>query len=117
MKFVKWSDAKSTALEPNAKTELDGLAERLKVNPALVVEIAVHSDSQGDAEEQMKLTQKRAQVTIDLLISKGIPKDRVVAKGYGGTRLLNHCVPGVQCSEQEHAENRRVEYTVLEVRQ
>ncbi|MBP6391493.1 MAG: PD40 domain-containing protein [Flavobacteriales bacterium] len=117
LKFVKWSDAKSTALEPNAKTELDGLAERLKVNPALVVEIAVHSDSQGDAEEQMKLTQKRAQVTIDLLISKGIPKDRVVAKGYGGTRLLNHCVPGVQCSEQEHAENRRVEYTVLEVRQ
>ena len=117
LKFVKWSDPKGTALEPNAKTELDGLAERLKVNPALVVELGVHSDSQGEADAQQRLTQKRAQVIMDLLISKGIPKDRIMAKGYGGARLLNHCVPGVQCTEQEHAENRRVEYTVLEVRQ
>ncbi|MBK8947948.1 MAG: PD40 domain-containing protein [Flavobacteriales bacterium] len=116
LKYVKWSDDKSLALDPVARTEVDQLAERLKVNPSLRVELAVHGDARGDGEAQMKLTQKRAQAIVDQLVAKGVPKDRVTAKGYGGMRLVNHCVPGVQCTEAEHAENRRVEYTVTEIR-
>ena len=42
-----------------------------------------------------------------------MPGDRIVAKRYGSTRLLNHCVPGVECTEEEHAENRRSTYAVM----
>jgi peptidoglycan-associated lipoprotein len=82
------------------------------VNPTLVVEVGVHSDSRGDATAELKLSQKRADAILDFLRSKGVQKERISAKGYGATRLLNHCVAGVQCSEEEHAQNRRVEYVV-----
>ncbi|MCB0793706.1 MAG: carboxypeptidase regulatory-like domain-containing protein [Flavobacteriales bacterium] len=115
LRFVSWSPGAGKDLDPIARTELDGLVERLKVNPALKVEVAVHSDARGDAEKDRLSTQKRAEVVADYLKSKGVPKDRLVAKGYGNSRLLNHCVPGVQCSEEEHLVNRRVEWTVLDV--
>ena len=47
------------------------------------------------------------------LREKGVPKERLSAQGYGNSRLLNHCAPGVECSEEEHAVNRRTEYTVV----
>jgi len=49
------------------------------------------------------------------LVRRGVKREKLVAKGYGISRLKNHCAPGVSCSEAEHAQNRRVEYTVLEV--
>lgn len=114
LKYQKWSPG-SAVLDPVAKTELDALADRLQVNPQLMVEIGVHSDGRGDATEELKLTQKRAEAIVAHLKNKGIMKDRLVAKGYGITRLLNNCGPGVTCTEAEHAENRRVEYTVISV--
>lgn len=112
LKFQKWAGT-GTDLDPIARTELDDLANRLEVNPDLQVEIAVHTDARGDLTEALKLTQKRAEAIVAYLHSKGIPKDHLVAKGYGATRLLNQCAPGVTCTEEEHAENRRVEYTVI----
>jgi outer membrane protein OmpA-like peptidoglycan-associated protein len=53
---------------------------------------------------------------VDLLVKKGVKRSRLTAKGYGIAKLKNHCVPGVPCSEAEHALNRRVEYTVTEVK-
>lgn len=109
---VRWSDRR-VDLEPVARTELDLLAERLLVNPAVVVEVAVHTDA-TDADQPM--TQQRADAIAAYLISKGVPKDRVVSRGYGSTRPLNHCVAGVTCTDAEHAVNRRAEYKVIEVR-
>ena len=114
LKYQKWGQG-SAILDPVAKTELDALADRLQVNPMLMVEIAVHSDARGDATEELKLTQKRADAIIAHLKTKGVAKDRLTAKGYGATRILNNCAPGVTCTDAEHAENRRVEYTVVSV--
>jgi outer membrane protein OmpA-like peptidoglycan-associated protein len=111
LKYIKW-EAGSDKLDPVAKTELDMLADRLQVNPLLTVEIGVHSDAQGDLAAAKKLTQKRADTIMAYLVRKGIPQDRLTAKGYGADRPVNQCGPGVPCSEAEHAENRRVEYTV-----
>lgn len=111
LKYIKW-EGTSDKLDPIARTELDGLADRLQVNPLLVAEIGVHSDARGDLSAAQKLTQKRADAVVAYLKSKGIPKDRLTAKGYGAERPLNQCGPGVTCSEAEHAENRRVEYTI-----
>ena len=83
------------------------------VNPTLRIEVAVHSDSRGDAATDRKITQQRADAIKAYLTANGVPGDRIVAKGYGSTRLLNHCVPGVECTEEEHAENRRSTYAVI----
>lgn len=111
LKHVRWAD-KSTTLDPIARTELDALAERLLVNRDLVVEIAVHSDARGKAQDEQRLTQKRAEAIVDHLVSRRVPRERLTAKGYGSARLLNHCAAGVQCTEEEHAVNRRNEYVV-----
>lgn len=113
-KHIRWAQG-SAQLDPQAKAELDLLAERLSVNPAITVEVGVHSDARGDQKKETELTQQRADAIAAYVRGKGVPKERVRAKGYGATRLLNHCVPGVQCSEEEHAQNRRSEYTVIAI--
>ena len=115
LKYVRW-ERTGTQLDPQARTELDALVERLTVNPGLSIELAVHADARGDATELQNLTQKRADALVDYLKSKGVAKERLVAKGYGSSRPLNHCVPGVTCTEEEHAVNRRNEYKVLAVK-
>lgn len=114
LKHQRWIDTRMD-LDPVARTELDVLADRLQVNPAVHVEVAVHSDARGDLAEALKLSQKRADVIGAYLRSKGVPKEHLVVKGYGAMRLLNHCAPGVNCTDAEHAQNRRVEWTVTSV--
>lgn len=114
LKHVRWAKGKAD-LDPIARTELDALAERLMVNPSVRIEVGVHTDARGETDDDVKLTTARAKAIVDHLRSKGVPGDRVVGKGYGHTRLLNHCAPGVECTEEEHAENRRTEYKVTAV--
>lgn len=112
MKHVRW-DASTDKLDPLTKGELDLLAARLQVNPSLTVEVGVHSDARGDLNASQKLTQKRADAMVAYLRNKGVPKENLVAKGYGAQRPLNECGPGVQCTDAKHAENQRAEYTVI----
>lgn len=114
-KYVRWAKGE-VKLDPIARTELDAFAERLNVNSALKVEIGVHSDAR-DGTDAALIDQRRADAIVDYLVSRSVKRDRLVAKGYGFTRLKNHCAPGVTCTEAEHAQNRRVEFTVLEVLQ
>ena len=115
LKYIRWAGS-GTALDPVARTELDGLVERMLVNPRIVIEIGVHTDARGTLDKQQPTTQKQAEAVLDYLQSKGVPKERVVARGYGSSHILNHCVAGVQCTEEEHAVNRRTEYKVIEIR-
>ncbi len=108
----KWAQG-SITLDPIARTELDQLADRLQVNPEVVLEVAVHSDARGDLAKELKLSEDRANAVAAYLVGRGVAKERITAKGYGATRLKNHCAPGVTCTEAEHAENRRVEWTVV----
>lgn len=111
LKHVRWAQA-SDQLDRNARLELDQLAERLLVNPDVQVELAVHSDARVEAREAQRLTQRQAEAMVAYLREKGVPKERMTARGYGTEQLLNHCIPGVACSEEEHAVNRRSEYVV-----
>ena len=113
-RHIRWAQS-GTQLDPQAKAELDALAERLTVNPQVSIELAVHSDARGDAEALQRITQQRAEALSVYLQGKGIARDRLKATGHGSSRPLNHCVPGVQCTEEEHAVNRRNEYVVTGV--
>lgn len=111
LRHIRWAH-ESAQLDPQARAELDLLAERLAVNPGVSIEVGVHSDARGDQLREAELSQRRADAIAAYIIGKGIAKERVRAKGHGATRLLNHCAPGVQCTEEQHAVNRRSEYTV-----
>jgi len=82
--------------------------------PNLRVEIMSHTDSRGNDAYNMALSQQRAQSVVDYLVAKGINRNRLVANGFGETRLKNRCAEGVQCSEAEHQENRRTEFRIIQ---
>ncbi|QHL88542.1 OmpA family protein [Nibribacter ruber] len=100
-------------IRPDAALELDKLVQTLIDNPNIKIELSSHTDSrQTDAYNNL-LSQRRAQAAVNYIVSKGIAADRLVAKGYGETRLLNRCKDGVSCSEEEHQLNRRTEFKIL----
>jgi hypothetical protein len=114
MKYVTWSGDEVT-LAPAAKAELDELADRMQVNPSLMVEVGVHADTRSKADAALELTRQRAEAIVAYLRTKGVNKDRLTGKGYGITKPLNPCGPGVECTDRQHAENERVEYTVTSI--
>jgi peptidoglycan-associated lipoprotein len=106
-------DYDKTVLRPESKLVLDTVFIFFKENPDLTVEIGSHTDSRGSDAYNEKLSQGRAQSVVDYLVEKGIPKERLIAKGYGETKLVNNCGNGVNCSEEEHQKNRRTTFRVV----
>lgn len=105
----------SSELNASARRQLDLLAQSLREFPGLSILLMSHTDSRGAASYNLRLSEQRAQTTRQYLISKGINAARLQAKGLGETQLLNHCVPGVDCTEEEHAINRRTEFKLLPI--
>jgi outer membrane protein OmpA-like peptidoglycan-associated protein len=95
------------------KYVLEPIVKMLNENLDLRVEIACHSDSRGDEEYNLNLSQKRAENIRKLFVNQGIAISRLEAKGYGETQLLNECKNGVRCPTSKHEENRRVVIEVL----
>lgn len=91
-------------LKPESLVELSKLSELIWKNPSLKVEISGHTDDVGTAENNLALSQKRAQAVVDYLISEGLNKDNVTAKGYGESkpRASNK-------DEAGRSQNRRIE--------
>lgn len=96
-----------------ARLELNRLAEVLKENPTFKIELGSHTDSKGTVKYNITLSQKRAKFAKDYIVSKGIDANRIVAKGYGATRLLNQCKAGIECTEKQHKRNRRTEFKII----
>lgn len=106
-------DLDKSNIRPDAAIELDKLVVILKEHPTMKIELSSHTDSRASDEYNMALSQRRAASAAAYLISRGIDKNRLVAKGYGETRLVNQCANGVPCTEAEHQLNRRTEVKVL----
>jgi len=79
---VLYEFGKSTLTE-NSKAVLDNLYQIMVENPAFIIELSSHTDAIGSDAANMKLSQARAESCVNYLGSKGITKDRMVAKGYG----------------------------------
>ena len=94
---------------------LDKVISILNNNKNLNIELSSHTDSRSTEGFNLTLSQKRAKVAVDYMISKGITKTRLKAVGYGESKLLNHCKNNVPCTEQEHAINRRTEFKIIEI--
>ncbi len=106
-------DINSNKLRPESKTELNDFVQVLNEYPELRIEIRAHTDSQGDSQYNMELSERRAEAVVDYLVLKGIYQSRLTFKGFGDTMPVNECIKGEKCSEEKYQENRRVEFRIL----
>ena len=100
-------------IRSDAARELDKLLQLLKLNPSLQIELGSHTDSRGRSSYNLRLSQQRADAAVNYIVSRGIARSRISARGYGETRLVNRCDDGVDCTEAEHQANRRTEIRIL----
>jgi len=106
----------ASSINHEAMDILDIIVTLLKRNPHIAIEIAAHTDSNGDEENNLALSRKRAERVVKYMYEKGIEIKRIDAKGYGETKLKNKCADGVTCTDNEHKVNRRVEVIIKKLR-
>lgn len=102
-------------VHPAAASQLSKLSILLKKNPDVKIELSSHTDSRGEDAYNLTLSQKRADHIVKFLETSGIARDRMVAIGYGETKLANECKNNVPCTEEQHEKNRRTEFKILEI--
>jgi OOP family OmpA-OmpF porin len=108
-------DFNSSELSQKAKSALDTtLLVMLKEAPEFIIEIGSHTDSIGDSQYNLKLSQERADNVVKYLISKGISTDRLVSKGYGALEPLapNYNPDGTD-NTSGREKNRRTEFRIV----
>lgn len=98
----------------DAEKDLNTLLGLLNQYPEMVIELSSHTDSQGISSYNRKLSTRRAESAKRWLTNKGVLEDRIQAVGYGEDVILNQCVNGKKCSDDEHRVNRRTEFKILE---
>ena len=128
-------DYNSAALRPESAESLGELVQLLNDNSGVTIEIGAHCDYKGDDEYNHRLSQQRAESVVNYLISHGINKDRLTARGYGesqpktinkkvaeqydflheGTVLDEEFITGLPDNQQEICNqlNRRTEFRVI----
>ena len=99
-------------IRPDAAIDLAKILDVLEQYPTMKLDIRSHTDCRASAAYNEKLSDRRAKSTRDWLISKGIDPNRLTAKGYGESQLVNKCSDGVQCTEAEHQLNRRSQFII-----
>lgn len=114
--FDKW------VIRPDAAIELDKIVTLLKDNPNIRIEMGSHADCRGTFKYNERLTEKRARAAVQYLVDKGIDAKRLEYKGYGETQPVNDCGcepdqvgPGKDCTREQHQQNRRTEFKVIEI--
>ena len=128
-------DFDRASLRPESKAALDEMAQMLRDNPNVTIEMASHTDRHGSEAYNIGLSSRRARAVIDYLISVGIAPDRLQSQGYGksrpktitkklareypqfpeGTVLSEEYILTLSPADQEAADqiNRRTEFQVL----
>jgi outer membrane protein OmpA-like peptidoglycan-associated protein len=105
----------SAVLKPESKNELNKLEVLMKKHPKIMVQINGHTDSQGNEEMNMKLSQKRAESVVEYLIKEaGIAEDRLKPMGYGPKMpIAINKNPDGTWNRAGMQLNRRIEFEIL----
>lgn len=93
---------------------LDKLVKRLNDNPTIAIEISGHTDSKGNDKYNQKLSEARAKSVVDYIVSQGIERSRLIAKGYGEAQpLAPNTNPDGTDNPKGREQNRRTEFKVI----
>ena len=105
--YDKWD------IRPDAEPTLNRLADVLRQNPKIRIQLGSHTDCRGNDSYNQNLSQRRAQSAVNYLISKGLDPERLSAIGYGESQPAASCIC-TRCTEAEHQTNRRTTFKVVE---
>jgi len=111
---VIYFDLDSDEISTDAAIEINKVIGVLISYPTMKIEVGSHTDSRAPDDYNLILSEKRANAVIKYMVINGIDANRLVAKGYGETQLVNKCSNGVNCSNADHELNRRTEFKILE---
>jgi OOP family OmpA-OmpF porin len=95
-------------IDPKSFNELDEVAQMMKENSKMIIQLEGHTDNQGSSKANMKLSEDRVEAVKKYLVSKGIKKDRIKTKALGGSQPLSN-----EMTQEARAFNRRVEMRIL----
>lgn len=107
-------DYDKSNIRPDAQVELEKVLAVLNEYPKIRLAIRSHTDSRGSYTYNQTLSEDRAKATLEYFIKNGISGSRLTSAGLGESELANKCANGVDCSEEEHQQNRRSEFIILE---
>ena len=106
MQGIEFETARAT-IRPSSYSLLDEIAQQFIENPSFIIEVQGHTDNTGKADKNMTLSQDRANAVRDYLIGKGVPAERMTARGYGQDKPIAD-----NSTKAGRAKNRRVEFDI-----
>ena len=98
-------------IKAQAAFELDKLIAIMQKYPEMIIEVESHTDNIASDDYNNTLSEKRAQSTVQYVISKGIDASRISGKGFGESKPVEAC--GGNCTEAQHQLNRRSEFLIV----
>jgi outer membrane protein OmpA-like peptidoglycan-associated protein len=104
-------DLDKSNIKAQAAFELDKVVSIMNKYPDMVIAVGSHTDSRATDAYNLTLSERRAQSTVQYIISKGVNAKRISGKGYGETQPKVSCADN--CTEAEHQVNRRSEFTIV----
>lgn len=96
-------------LTPQSHLELEKAFDLLRANSTMVIEVGGHTDNVGDENSNMKLSHDRAKAVREYLVNRGIPSERIQAKGYGELNPI-----ATNDTDDGRKANRRTEFVILD---
>lgn len=100
---------RSAVISPESYAELNTVSDMLHQNPNMVIQLEGHTDTRGDKNLNLKLSEDRVEAVKNYLVRRGISKSRIKLKAFGGSQPLS-----TENSEEAHKLNRRVEVRIIE---
>lgn len=98
-------DVNKATLKPESMGPINRIYKLMKKDPSLRFSVEGHTDSEGDADFNQKLSERRAKAVMDKLIAMGIQPDRLRYKGWGESKPVD-----TNNTPEGRANNRRVEF-------
>ncbi|MBA4058607.1 MAG: hypothetical protein C0490_28080, partial [Marivirga sp.] len=97
-----------SAIDPKSFAELDEVGQMMKENNKIVIQLEGHTDNQGSSKANLALSEDRVEAVKKYLVTKGISKDRIKTKAFGGSQPISN-----ELTQEARAMNRRVEMRIL----
>lgn len=110
-------DLDKSDIRPDAEIELNKIVKIMNENPTIKIELGSHTDCRGTKAYNLSLSDRRAKASAEYIRKRIDKPTRIYGKGYGESKLVNHCecegTKEVECTEEEHQENRRTEFRIV----
>ncbi|TDT46913.1 outer membrane protein OmpA-like peptidoglycan-associated protein [Maribacter spongiicola] len=106
-------DKGKAVMNAQVETELKKVVDAVVRFPQMRIRIQSHTDSRGSNSSNKKLSQERADVIKNYLLTNGLTSNNIIeAIGYGEENIVNNCVNGAYCLDFLHKQNERTLFVV-----